>query len=281
MSAELPLPQKQAHLREILLACGPVLVAYSGGVDSALLAHAAWQALDRRMLAIIADSPSLPRRHLRDALALAEAHGFPCRVLVTSELENPEYRRNGADRCYFCKDELFHVMERELVRRPEFRTLAYGLNADDLSDFRPGRAAAEAHGVRAPLQEAALGKAEVRELARQAGLAVWDRPASACLSSRIAPGIAVTPEVLGRIEQGEEALEQLGFRQFRLRYHGDLVRLEIAPGELPRALDLEMIARIRTALRPLGFRYVTLDLEGYRQGAMNPAVEIQLRPVLK
>ena len=142
MSAELPLPQKQAHLREILLACGPVLVAYSGGVDSALLAHAAWQALDRRMLAIIADTPSLPRRHLRVALALAEAHGFPCRVLVTSELENPEYRRNGADRCYFCKDELFHVMERELVRRPEFRTLAYGLNADDLSDFRPGRAAA-------------------------------------------------------------------------------------------------------------------------------------------
>lgn len=264
--------QKDLRLREILRSCGPTLVAYSGGVDSAYLAWMAAQVLGRDALAVIADSPSLPRQHLQDALAFAAAHEIDCEVVQTHELEKPEYRRNDSDRCYFCKDELFAVMEAEQARRGRFRTLAYGVNCDDTADFRPGQRAAKEHSVRAPLLEAGLGKSDVRELSRVAGLEVWDRPASACLSSRVAYGIAVTPEVLHVIEEGEEALHRLGFRQVRVRYHGDIVRIEIAKDEMPKALDLAVLAEFTAIFKRLGFKYVTLDAEGYRSGAMNEAL---------
>ena len=246
-----------------------MLVAYSGGVDSAYLAYAARQAAPGGVLALIADSPSLPRTALAAALAFARAHDIPCETLATQELENPDYRRNDPNRCYFCKDELFGRMAEELRQRPGFRTLVYGVNADDTLDFRPGHRAAGEHGVRAPLLEAGLGKAEIRARAQAAGLEVWDRPAAACLASRVAYGTEVTPAVLARIEQGEEALYGLGFRQVRVRYHQEIVRLEIARAELPRALDLAMADRLAAIFKKLGFRYVTLDLEGYRSGSLN------------
>ncbi|MGH9486132.1 MAG: ATP-dependent sacrificial sulfur transferase LarE [Terriglobales bacterium] len=256
-------------LEGILASCAPVLVAYSGGVDSAYLAWAAQQAAPGAMLAVIADSPSLPRSALRRAVAFAAAHEIPCEIIATQELDNPDYRRNQPNRCYFCKDELFTRMELELARRPGYRTLAYGVNADDRLDFRPGHRAAETHGVRAPLLEAGLGKAEIRQRARAAGLEVWDQPAAACLASRVAYGVEVTPEILARIEQGEEALHALGFRQVRVRFHGEIVRLEIAREELPRALTLPMADGLTAIFKKLGFHYVTLDLEGYRSGALN------------
>ncbi|MGH9413611.1 MAG: ATP-dependent sacrificial sulfur transferase LarE [Terriglobales bacterium] len=258
-----------AKLNRILRECAPLLVAYSGGVDSAYLAYAAQQAAPGQMLALIADSPSLPRSALQAALGFAEAQGIPCEIIQTEEMDDPRYRRNDVDRCYFCKDELFRRMEAAMARRPEFRTLAYGVNADDRLELRPGHRAAEAHGVRAPLREAGLGKAAIRQSAREAGLAVWDRPAAACLASRIAYGIAVTPDVLARIEAGEEALYRLGFQQVRVRYHREIVRLEVAREEMPRALTMEMAGRLTAIFRKLGFRYVTLDLEGYRTGALN------------
>ncbi|MGH9475258.1 MAG: ATP-dependent sacrificial sulfur transferase LarE [Terriglobales bacterium] len=257
------------ELSAILRECAPLLVAYSGGVDSAYLAWAAQQAAPGEMLAIIADSASLPRRALRQALEFAAGQAFPCEVIHTEEMANLNYRRNQADRCYFCKDELFERMEQELARRPGFRTLAYGVNADDQLDVRPGHRAAQAHGVRAPLREAGLDKAAIRQRAHAAGLGVWDRPASACLASRVAYGVEVTPDVLARIEQGEEALYELGFRQVRVRYHREIVRLEIARGEMPRALQMDMADRLTAIFRQLGFRYITLDLEGYRSGALN------------
>jgi len=245
------------------------LVAYSGGVDSAFLAYAAQQAAPGQVLALIADSPSLPRSALRAALAFAAAHHIPCETIATAEMEKPEYRRNDTNRCYFCKDALFERMEEELAKRPQFRSLAYGVNADDRLDFRPGHRAAHEHGVRAPLLEAGLGKAEVRARARAAGLEVWDRPAAACLASRVAYGQEVTPEVLARIEAGEEALYGLGFRQVRVRVHQQIVRLEIAREELPRALDLQMADRLTHIFKGLGFHYITLDLQGFRSGALN------------
>jgi pyridinium-3,5-biscarboxylic acid mononucleotide sulfurtransferase len=246
-----------------------MLVAYSGGVDSAYLAYAAQQTVPGQVLALIADSASLPREALHSALAFAAAHGIPCETIATAELDNPDYRKNASDRCFHCKDELFQKMEGELARRPGFRTLVYGVNADDSLDFRPGHRAAQAHGVRAPLLEASLGKAAIRARARAAALDVWDRPASACLSSRVPYGIAVTPEILARIEAGEAALAELGFRQVRVRYHEQLVRLEIARDELPRALDIAMADRLTQIFKRLGFAYVTLDLQGYRSGALN------------
>lgn len=246
-----------------------MLVAYSGGVDSAYLAYAAQQTVPGQVLALIADSPSLPREALRSALAFAAAHGIPCETIATAEFDNPDYRRNASDRCFHCKDELFQRMERELACHPGFRTLVYGVNADDSLDFRPGHRAAQTHGVRAPLLEASLDKAAIRALARAAALDVWDRPASACLSSRVPYGIAVTPEILARIEAGEAALAQLGFRQVRVRYHEQLVRIEIARDELPRALDISMADRLTQVFKHLGFAYVTLDLQGYRSGALN------------
>lgn len=245
-----------------------LLVAYSGGVDSAFLAWAAHEALGDRMLAVVADSPSLSRTHLADALAFADQHGIPTEVVTTSEMDRPEYARNDSRRCFFCKDELFTVLEKFRAERG-FEHIAYGVNADDTHDYRPGQQAAKAHGVTAPLAEAQLTKQDIRDLARDAGLSVWDRPASACLASRIEYGRPVTIEALNAVEHGEDALRALGFRQFRVRYHGQIARIEIAREELARALTVEMAAEFTRVFKDLGFTYVTLDLEGFRSGSMN------------
>ena len=262
------LDQKAEHLRQILAGQARLIVAYSGGVDSAFLAWMAHQALGGQMLAVIADSASLARTHLEDALAFAREHAMPVEVVETQELENPAYVRNDAMRCFHCKDELFTVLERYREARG-FDAIAYGVNADDEGDFRPGQQAARQHRVLAPLAEAGLTKAEIRELARRADLRVWDKPASACLSSRLEYGRAVTPEALSVIERGEDALRGLGFRQFRVRHHGEIVRIEIAPEELPRALTAEMAREFTSVFKGLGFKFVTLDLEGFRSGSMN------------
>ena len=260
--------QKAERLRQILAGQGRLIVAYSGGVDSGFLAWMAQQALGGKMLAVIADSPSLARTHLEDALAFAREHGMPVEVVETQELENPAYVRNDAMRCFHCKDELFTVLERCREARG-FDAIAYGVNADDVGDFRPGQQAARQHHVLAPLLEAGLTKAEIRELARRADLRVWDKPASACLSSRMEYGRAVTPEALSVIERGEDALRALGFRQFRVRHHGEIVLIEIARDELPRALTAEMAREFTKVFTGLGFKFVTLDLEGFRSGSLN------------
>ncbi len=254
----------QAHLRRL----GRLLVAYSGGVDSAYLAWAARQALGDRTLAIIADSPSLARNQLADAIAFAREQAIPLEVIATSELERPEYVRNDAQRCFFCKDELFTLMEELRVARG-FDAIAYGVNLDDQGDFRPGQKAASAHNIVAPLLDARLTKEEIRALARAAGLRIWDKPASACLSSRIEYGRPVTRETLDAVEKGEDALRALGFRQFRVRHHGEIVRIEISREELQRALDPSMAAQFTSIFKALGFKFVTLDLEGFRSGSMN------------
>lgn len=266
---------KRALLEARLRSLGHLLVAYSGGVDSAFLAWAAHQALGANMLAVIADSPSLARAHLEDAIAFAAEHGIPLEVINTREFEREEYVRNDAARCFHCKDELFTVME-ELRRARTFDTVAYGVNLDDQGEFRPGQEAARRHGVAAPLLEAGLTKAEIRELARAAGLRIWDKPASACLSSRVEYGRQVTPEVLAIVEQGEDALRALGFRQFRVRHHGETVRIEIAPEEMARALTAEMAAAFTRTFKVLGFTYVTLDLEGFRSGKMNAVLPVSV-----
>jgi uncharacterized protein len=285
MNSQATLPQgaqteelegKRRALDDRLRGVGRLMVAYSGGTDSAFLAWAAHEALGDAMLAVVADSPSLSRAHLRDAVEFAGEHGIPLRVVDTHELENPDYARNDGARCFHCKDELFKVME-EVGGPLGFDSVAYGMNADDGGDYRPGQRAAVAHRVLAPLAEAGLSKAEVRALARREGLRLWDKPASACLSSRVAYGLAVTRETLERIEKGEEALFAMGFRQFRVRHHGELARIEIAREELPRMLSLPMFAEASAALKRVGYKYVALDLEGYRSGSMNallPASEI-------
>src|SRR5580698_1923450 len=262
------LDQKAARLREILSAYPRLLVAYSGGVDSAVLAWTAHQILGVEMLAVIADSPSLARTHLADALTFAREHQIPVEVVETQELENPAYIRNDSMRCFHCKDELFTVLE-HYRESHGFNAIAYGVNADDQGDFRPGQQAARQHHVLVPLLDAGLTKADIRELAHQANLRVWDKPASACLSSRLEYGRPVTPEALTAVERGEDALRALGFRQFRVRHHGDIARIEIARDELSRALTPEMAAEFTAIFKTLGFKFVTLDLEGFRSGSMN------------
>jgi len=279
MSVEADIEAKRAGLYAQLRQRGRLLIAYSGGVDSAYLAWAAFQALGGEMLAIIADSPSLARTHLTDAIAFAKEQSFPLEVVRTSELERPEYVRNDAQRCFFCKDELFTLMEELRVARG-FDAIAYGVNLDDQGDFRPGQKAAGAHSVVAPLLDAGLTKDEIRVLARNAGLRIWDKPASACLSSRIEYGRPVTREALEVVEKGEDALRGLGFRQFRVRHHGEIARIEIAREELQRALDPSMAAEFTTIFKGLGFKFVTLDLEGFRSGSMNallPAKDLMRR----
>jgi uncharacterized protein len=256
------------RLRQSLAGAGRLLVAYSGGIDSAFLAWTAHQVLGDRMRAMIADSASLARTHLQDAMAFAREHSIPLEVVETRELDNPDYARNDALRCFHCKDELFTVLEGYCADH-KFDAIAYGVNADDQGDFRPGQQAAKQHRVLAPLLEAQLTKSEIRELARQAGLRVWDKPASACLSSRIEYGRPVTAEALQAIEHGEDVLRSLGFRQFRVRHHGDIVRIEIAREELSRALTTEMAGELLATFKRLGFKFVTLDLEGFRSGSMN------------
>jgi uncharacterized protein len=266
-----PLHDKQTHLREILHGLGSVLIAYSGGVDSAYLAWVAHQVPGLKMLAVIADSPSLARNHFADAVAFARQHDIPLEIIKTVEMENPDYVRNDLQRCFHCKSELFVKME-EAQARLGFRHLAYGMNLDDRGDFRPGQKAAAQHSVLAPLVDAGLTKADIRALARQANLQVWDKPASACLSSRIAYGNPVTEPVLLRIEQGEDYLRELGFRQFRVRDHGGLARIEIATDELDQILSTAELQKLTTEFRRLGFQYVTLDCEGFRSGSMNASV---------
>lgn len=268
MSPSGSLSDNRIALEEILRASGRLLVAYSGGVDSAYLAWAAHRALGSRMLAVIADSPSLARTHLADAIAFAEEQAIPIKVISTAELERPDYVRNDGQRCFHCKDELFDVMEQLRAARG-FDSIAYGVNADDQTDFRPGQQAAKLHHVATPLLAAGLTKQDIRDLARESSLRIWDKPASACLSSRIEYGRPVTREALDAVERGEDALRSLGFRQFRVRHHGDIVRIEIAREELDHALNPAMAAQFTAIFKPLGFKFVTLDLEGFRSGSMN------------
>jgi uncharacterized protein len=269
---------KQQRLESALRELGRTLVAYSGGVDSAYLAWAAHQTLGQDTLAVIADSPSLARTQLQDALAFAREHGIAVEVVQTGEMDRPEYVRNDRQRCFHCKDELFRVMEQFAGKRG-FQSIAYGINVDDQSDFRPGQAAARQHHVAAPLLQAGLTKADIRELARRAELRVWEKPASACLSSRIEYGRPVTLEALSAVEQGEEALHRLGFRQCRVRHHGEIARIEIAKNELAAALTPEMFAEFTRIFKDLGFAFVALDTEGFRSGSMNTPVTSQ--PLIK
>ena len=260
--------EKESRLRADLGQLDRMLVAYSGGVDSAYLAWVAHSVLGSEMLAVIADSPSLARTQLADALAFAAEQGIPIEVIATGELERPGYVRNDGQRCFHCKDELFAVMESLRAARG-FDAIAYGINLDDQGDFRPGQEAARQHQVAAPLVKAGLAKQEIRELARLAGLRIWNKPASACLSSRIEYGRPVTREALDVVERGEEAIRALGFRQFRVRHHGAIVRIEIAREEMDRALNPAMAWQFTSIFKSLGFQFVTLDLEGFRSGSMN------------
>jgi uncharacterized protein len=251
-----------------------MLVAFSGGVDSAYLAWEAYQILGEKMLAVIADSPSLPRKHLAAATAFAQEHGIPLRLVHTEEMQRPEYVRNHADRCFHCKDELFAVMA-GLSSTTGIATIAYGRNTDDSSDFRPGQRAAQLHHAIAPLADAGMGKQLIRALSRSMGLAVWDTPASACLSSRLEYGRPVTMEALRQVEAAEEHMSSLGFRQVRVRHHGELARIEIELQDLSFALSLDMLERITQGIRAAGFTFVTLDTEGYRSGSMNALLPVE------
>jgi pyridinium-3,5-biscarboxylic acid mononucleotide sulfurtransferase len=269
------LDEKEQVLCDRLRSLKSVIVAYSGGVDSAYLAHVAHQTLGKEMLAAIADSASLARSQFADALDFAREQEIPLRVIETHELEREEYAVNGSDRCFHCKDELFKVLEREL-EEAGFAALAYGLNVDDRRDFRPGHKAAAQHRVAAPLAEAGLTKADVRELARRANLRVWDKPASACLSSRMEYGRRVTPESLRMIEQAEDSLRSLGLKRFRVRHHGSIARVEIAEEEMATVLDLTKMKAMASVVRAAGFRYVSLDCDGYRSGSMNEILPVEV-----
>lgn len=272
--ADAQLAGKAQALRELLSGFESVLVAYSGGVDSAYLAWLSHDVLGPRALAVTALSDSYPRHHYDLALALAAHAGFQHEIIHTRELERPEYRANPVNRCYYCKQELYGELTR-LARDRGIAVIVDGNNADDRGDYRPGRAAAREFGVRSPLDEADLTKAEIRELSRLAGLPSWDEPASACLSSRIPYEQEVTPEKLRAIEQAETALRELGFRVLRVRHHGDVARIELGRDEMPRALDPAVGTALVDAVRSAGFRYVALDLQGYRLGSLNERIPLR------
>ena len=262
------LEEKEQDLFGRLRSLDRVIVAFSGGTDSAYLAWAARHVLGNNALAMTADSASLPESHKRDAEEFVRRFDIAHEYIQTHEFDNPDYVRNDKNRCFHCKDELFTCLEKIAAERG-YQHIVYGVNLDDLGDYRPGQNAAKQHQVASPLADAGLTKAEIRELSRRADLPTWDRPASACLSSRIPYGTPVTIQTVKTVEAGEEELKALGFRQFRVRFHGDVVRIEIAPDELEKALSLDMARRFTRIFRELGFRYVTLDLEGYRQGSLN------------
>jgi uncharacterized protein len=267
--------EKALALQDLLSSFGSVVVAYSGGVDSAYLAYAASRALGDRAVAVTADSPSYPDRHRRLAVAIAERFALRHEIIQTHEIDRQEYRANPANRCYFCKHELYTQLTRIAAAREAI--VVDGNNADDRSDYRPGRQAAREFGVRSPLDEVDLGKDEIRRLSRDAGLPIWNEPASACLSSRIPYHSEVTVAKLRTIERAEEAIRALGFRVYRVRHHDNMARVEIARDEMARALDVEIGAAMVRELKALGYQYVTLDLQGYRTGSLNEG--LPLRPV--
>jgi len=259
---------KHRALEHRISQLGSLVVAYSGGVDSALLAYVTQKTIGGRCLAVLADSPSLSRNEYDAAVAFALEHSINLRVIKTDELDNPEYKRNGADRCFYCKQELFAVLEQIRVQQG-YTAVAYGKNTDDANDIRPGARAAGLYEVVAPLAESGLNKEDVRELARLAGLHLWDKPASACLASRIEYGRPVTREALKAVEQAEAGLHRLGFSQCRVRHHGEIARIEIAQNEMSRVFEHGMVSQIVLTIKQAGFHFVALDLEGYRSGSMN------------
>jgi len=267
---------KEQKLREIFRTLGSVIVAYSGGVDSSYVAYVANAELGPNAVCITGQSASLPSYQQEEIKRVVDEFGFHHEIMQTEELENPSYSANNADRCYFCKDELYGKLETIAASRG-IECIVDGSTTDDVHDFRPGRTAATQHAVRSPLIEVGMSKSEVRELSRRAGLPTWDKPASPCLSSRIAYGTAVTIERLSKVDRGEEILREFGFKEFRVRHHDTLVRLEIAPAEMDRVLQKEVIEQLAARFRELGFKYVTLDLQGFRSGSMNEVLPINIK----
>jgi len=273
-----PAPETRARfeqLKDLLHSQGPLMVAYSGGVDSAFLAATAHTVLGTRMLAVIADSPSLARREFEQAKEFASRIGMALEVLPTDELARPEYSRNDANRCFYCKDALFAAME-ALGQRRGFSRIAYGMNADDRGDYRPGQRAAGVHQVLAPLAEVGMTKLEVRQLSREAGYPLWDRPAAPCLASRIEYGRPVTREALSQVELAEDALRELGYRELRVRHHGEVARVELATAEMPRALSPDGMKALADAVKKAAFKYVALDCEGFRSGSLNAVLPVEV-----